>query len=190
MSGFRPSSLYYNREKGKKVIITCNTIKYDKMFLSLCRKTVSTAAFQSNSSVKWPWCWSLFFRTEHEHPQTEKASFCSATLSTTGWSFNLKLSKCGRRGHLVHVGRTACNDRAEDGCTYILILNSTQAPKEMQDFSLMLTHRRCNWSPAGKVAKSNNTKALVSISSSINIGRIFVPLSQSIRCFYSQHARR
>lgn len=199
MSGFCPSSLYYNREKDKKVIITCNTYVDDKMLLLLHIKTVSTAAFQSSSSVKRPWCWSLFLRTEHEHSQAKKASFCSTTLSTRGWSFALKLesittpellSKCGWMGCFVPAGRMVCNDRAGDGWTHILILKSTQAPKEMQDFPLMLTHRKCNWSPTGKVAKSNNAKALVSISSSINIGGIFIPLSLSIRCFYSQQARR
>lgn len=192
-------SLYYNREKDKKVIITCNTYVDDKMLFLLHIKTVSTAAFQSSSSVKWPWCWSLFLRTEHEHSQAEKVSFCSTTLSTRGWSFALKLesittpellSKCGWTGCFVPAGRMVCNDRAGDGWMHILILKSTQAPKEMQDFPFMLTHRKCNWSPTGKVAKSNNTKALVSISSSINIGGIFIPLSLSIRCFYSQQARR
>lgn len=48
----------------------------------------------------------------------------------------------------------------------------------------------CNQSPTGKVWKSNNAKALVPISSWINIGRILAPLSLSISCFHSQQARR
>lgn len=80
----------------KRSLLPCHTkgewYVDDKMLLSLHIKTVSTAAFQSSSNEKRPWCWSSFLRTEHEHWQAEKASFCTTALSTTGWFFDLKLT--------------------------------------------------------------------------------------------------